>query len=80
MHLAPGEYITKIDGTAVMSWWGEQLLGGLTLTSNLGTTYGLYGGTGGTAFSVDAGGGRLAWISGKDGSAIDNLKFHFIGC
>jgi hypothetical protein len=65
--LAAGEYIVRIDGRS-----GART-DSLQFTTNTGKTYGPYGGSGGSAYSISD--LKVAGFFGRSGSEVDAIGF-----
>ncbi len=64
---AKGEYFVRVDGRS-----GDRI-NQLKFTTNLGNTFGPYGGNGGTPFSIS--GLRIEGFFGRSGSRLDAIGF-----
>ena len=67
-ELAPNEQIIAVSGSA------GDFVDSLTFTTNLGKTWGPYGGSGGTPFSIK--GLNVAGICGSSGDFLDAIAFY----
>lgn len=74
VRLAPGDYIVQVD------YRGGDQIDSLSFKTQQGKTYGPYGGTGGTPGSYKVTSGEaLGCMTGRAGSAIDQLTFSSTG-